>query len=352
MTLSERLGLVLHVLTILSGAVACGFVAWKISFPLPWMVGALVFAGSVRLLNFRIRVPAQTRKLGQVLVASSVGLAFTPEALRVTGTLAVPMVVTALLTILLSFLVARALVRRTGADPSTAILSILPIGPVESAVLARRYQVAPGPVIFSQTIRIVTIVILIPPVIVFLDGRVEDPVAILSAADWSFGGAALLFVLGLAGGQVMAWIRAPNPYFLGALLGASLAALFSLPVSAYPYVVIAGAQIFLGIWLGAAIDRDLFRNASTLLPGLFLSSITMILLCIVLGLGLALTTGQPWQVMILSAAPGSVTEMALTAKILQEGLAVVTAFHILRIFIIIPFSGLIVAQSVRFLRVR
>ena len=31
--------------------------------------------------------------------------------------------------------------------------------------------------------------------------------------------------------------------------------------------------------------------------------------------------------MILATAPGSVTETAFTAKILQEGIAVVTAFH-------------------------
>jgi uncharacterized protein len=51
--------------------------------------------------------------------------------------------------------------------------------------------------------------------------------------------------------------------------------------------------------------------------------------------------------MVLSTAPGSVTEMALTAKILQEGLAVVTAFHLLRIFIILPFAPWIVGLSAR-----
>ncbi|WP_274425226.1 AbrB family transcriptional regulator [Chelativorans sp. YIM 93263] len=38
--------------------------------------------------------------------------------------------------------------------------------------------------------------------------------------------------------------------------------------------------------------------------------------------------------------PGSVTEMALTAKILEQGVAIVKAFHVVRIFIIIPSAPL------------
>ena len=64
-----------------------------------------------------------------------------------------------------------------------------------------------------------------------------------------------------------------------------------------------------------------------------------------MALGLARITGEAWQVMVLAMAPGSVTEMALTAKVLQEGIAVVTAFHLVRIFIILPFAPLIISVT-------
>ena len=54
--------------------------------------------------------------------------------------------------------------------------------------------------------------------------------------------------------------------------------------------------------------------------------------------------------MILATAPGSVTEMALTAKILQDGIAAVTAFHLVRIFIIMPFAPLIINLTARLAR--
>lgn len=334
-----------HILAIMTGAVLFGFVAMWLSFPLPWMLGALVFAGTARLSGFAVRIPVQTRQLGQILVASSVGLAFTPAALQLMGAQAGTMILAAVLTIALSFMVAALLMRLAHVGAATAILATLPMGPVESAVLAAKHGAAPGPIIFAQTMRIVLLVVLIPPLIVLIDGSVSDPVAVLRGAEWSAAGAAALFAFGVGGALVFRAIRIPNPFFLGGLAGAALAAVLAMPVSSYPYIVLAGAQIFLGTWLGAVIDRDLFRNARGFLPSSFLTSLLMIILCAVMGFGLTWMSGQPWQVMVLSTAPGSVTEMALTAKILQEGLAVVTAFHIVRIFIILPFSGVIVSQA-------
>ncbi len=336
-----------HIAAILAGAVVFGFIAMWLNFPLPWMLGAMIFAGFVRLMNLPVRVPVQTRQLGQVLVASSVGLSFTPAALALMGTLAVPMVLAALLTIALSFAVAYVLMRLTRVDASMAILATLPMGPVESAILARKHGTASGPVVFAQIMRIVLLVVLIPPLIVLIDGSVTDPVAVLRDAEWTPGGAILLFALGGAASLAFKRLGISNPFFLGALAGAAFGSVVGLPVSAYPYLVLVGAQIFLGVWLGAVIDRELFRNARGFLPGAMLTSLLMIVLCALMGIGLTWATGQPWQVMVLATAPGSVTEMALTAKILQDGLALVTAFHIVRIFIILPFSAQIVGQALR-----
>ena len=51
---------------------------------------------------------------------------------------------------------------------------------------------------------------------------------------------------------------------------------------------------------------------------------------------LALVSDFPWDLLVLGAAPGSITEMALTARFLNENVALITAFHLVRIFLIIP----------------
>ncbi|MDD7972239.1 AbrB family transcriptional regulator [Roseinatronobacter alkalisoli] len=329
------------------GAVGTGWVAAQLHLPLPWMIGALIFATGISLGGVQIKAPALTRPAGQIVVAGSVGLAFTPAALESLGAMFLPMVIAALLTIAAGFLVAWVLMRLSDVDAMTATLASVPMGPVESANLAQRYGVAPGPVVFAQTLRIMALVLLIPPAILLIDGSVDDPSATLRNIPWTPAGTVLLLTLAILGALLFKVLRISNPFFLGPLAASAAASAAGLPVTASPYVVLAGAQVLLGVWLGAVINRDLFRRAGRFVPAALLSTLLMILLCLVLALILAPITGTNWATMVLATAPGSVTEMALTAKVLQESVALVTAYHITRIFIIIPSAPLLTRITAR-----
>ncbi|MEB3419293.1 AbrB family transcriptional regulator [Salipiger marinus] len=336
-----------HTLLIYAGAVLCGAIGNWLDLPLPWMTGAMAFATVVRLSDLPVQVPLVTRPIGQMIVATSVGLSFTPTAVAALSTLFAPMITAALLTIVAGFTVAALLMRMARVDVITATLSSIPMGPVESANLAQHHGVAPGPVILAQTLRIMMLVIFIPPALVALSDGIHDPIAVLRMIPWTVTGALLLCSFGVAGAFVARALKLGNPFFVGSLGGAALAASLGFPVTAYPYPLLVGAQIFLGVWLGAVFDRDLLRQSGNFVLAAIGSSLAMVTLCAGMGLGLAWITGQHWPVMILSTAPGSVTEMALTAKVLQEGIAVVTAFHLVRIFIILPTAPWIIGMTAR-----
>jgi membrane AbrB-like protein len=337
----------LHILLVYAGALVAGFGADALALPLPWMIGPLVFAMAVRLADRPIRVPLVTRPIGQILVASSVGLAFTPEAASAAASLIGWMLAATGLTIVAGWTAAAVVMRVARVDAVTATLASMPMGPVESANIAGRQQVEPGPVVFAQTLRIVLLVLFVPPALVWIDGSVHDPTAALRETAWAPSGALLLITAAVIGAAVMKVLGIANPFFVGPLAGAALAAAFALPITAYPYPVLAGAQVMLGVWLGATFDRDLVRRAGGLLSAAILSALVLIGLCALMGLGLAWATGLPLPVMILATAPGSVTEMALTAKVLEQGVAAVTAFHLLRIFIILPFAPVIIEATAR-----
>ncbi|MGY6536900.1 MAG: AbrB family transcriptional regulator [Pararhodobacter sp.] len=325
---------------IYAGAIACGWIGSLINLPLPWMIGALVFATGLSLSGVAVRVPQVTRPVGQIVIAGSVGLAFTASALESVVQMFVPMVLAALATLVAGFAVAWVLTRLSPVDAVTASLASIPMGPVESANLARRYGVAPGPVIFSQTLRIMALVILIPPLVLFFNGGLGEADSVLRAVHWTLPGATLLLVLAVAGAYLMKAVRLSNPFFLGPLAASAAAAAAGLPVTAVPYWVLAGAQVLLGVWLGAAMDRSLFRRAGGFVPAALISTLLMIVMCIAMALAMTAVTGHTWTTMVLAFAPGSVTEMALTAKILQTDVALVTAFHLVRIFIILPTAPL------------
>lgn len=336
-----------HIALIYAGALACGAVGNWINLPLPWMIGAMVFATSLRLSNLPVQVPAVTRPIGQMIVASSVGLSFTPAAVSAVFDLFVPMISAAILTIVAGFVVAALLMRMARVDVITATLSSIPMGPVESAHLANRHGVPPGPVIFAQTLRIMMLVAFIPPALVALSDATHDATAVLRAIPWTATGALLLGCFGVIGALAARAVGLGNPFFVGSIGGSALAAALSFPVTAYPYPVLVIAQVFLGVWLGAVFDRQLMSSAGGFIPGAVASSLLMVTICVGMGLGLSWVTDQPWPVMVLSTAPGSVTEMALTAKILQQGIAIVTAFHLVRIFIILPSAPLIINLTAR-----
>lgn len=67
-----------------------------------------------------------------------------------------------------------------------------------------------------------------------------------------------------------------------------------------------------------------------------LSALVLLLLISAMALGLAHLGGHPWKTLMLGAAPGGVTEMALTAKFLGAEVALVTAIQLTRIFLFMP----------------
>jgi len=92
----------------------------------------------------------------------------------------------------------------------------------------------------------------------------------------------------------------------------------------------------LGTWLGSTFRKKLILEAGRLV----LASITTTLLLLALSTAAAICLSGAldlhWETLVLGAAPGGVTEMALTARFLGENVALITAFHLVRIFIFMP----------------
>ena len=334
------------VILIYAGAIAAGYVMSWLRVPLPWMIGPLILAGAVSGLGRGVKVPGATRPVGQTVVAAAVGLSFTPAAVVAVAEQIVPMVAVALLTVVAGFIVAGALMRMTHIDVVSASLASVPGGPVEMAALASRYGVAPGPVAFAQTMRIALLVLIIPPVLVGIAGGAPDVSAVLGG-ELDLPGAALLLTIAAAGGFAFRAVRISSPFFLGPLGLSAIAAALSLPVAMPPFVVLASAQVLLGVWLGCMFDRDMLVRSGSFIPAALASTLLLLVLCVAMAFGVSALTGIDWQVMVLATAPGSVTEMALTAKVLQQGVAMVTAFHVVRIFILLPAAPLIFAITAR-----
>ncbi|MGY6709021.1 MAG: AbrB family transcriptional regulator [Rhizobiaceae bacterium] len=337
----------IQVALLYAAAIAIGYAASLLRVPLPWMIGPLLLAAIVSLADKQPTIPRITRPIGQLVVAASVGLFFTPAALTAVSQQIVPMLAVALLTIAAGFVAALVLMRIAHIDVVSASLASIPGGPVEMAALAARHGAESGTVAFAQILRIALLVLIIPPLLVAIDGEGADPATALANGPVDYFGALLLLAIALGGGFFLKLIGMTTPFFLGPLATTAAASAFMIPVSAPPHFVLAGAQVLLGVWLGSMFKRELFVRSPMLLVAVLASTAVLLLLTAIMALVISWMTGISWQTMVLATAPGSVTEMALTAKILDQEVALVTAYHVLRIFIILPLVPLIFALVAR-----
>lgn len=317
-------------------AALSGWFFTLIGSPLPWMIGPLAFSAAAYISGpIKVPVPVKTRPFGQMTVAAHVGLSFTPVALATLLQLAPLLIGMAIISALCALLVGIVTAKISGMRLPQAILSTFPTSPVEAAIMAETYGCDPAPVILSQTIRIACVVILIPMIIFGIDGW-PDRNAMEVKETFSILGFGALTALALCGAFLFRKLKLSNPYFLGPLFLSSLVAASGLALPSVPPIGLAAAQIILGTWLGSVFTKELFIGNRRMVLVSLLGTILLLGLVSGCAVAMAAVSGQKWEVLVLGAAPGGVTEMALTARYLGVDIALVTAFQLTRIFIFMP----------------
>lgn len=327
-------------------ATGAGFAFERLGAPLPWMIGPLLLTATVFIsLPPAFAVPNRLRPIGQIVVATQVGLAFSPAALDMLTHLAPVIVGTALTSGLCVFLVAVIAARTTHQSLAQTFLSAVPTSPVEAAAMATAAGLNPAPVIFSQTVRLSSVVLILPAALYAVDGWPDVHRVPVSLGLGNLTSIVVLAAIGVVAAWLFRQLRVPNPNFLGPLAVAALLSASGHAPTPYPPIVLAVAQIVLGTWLGATFRREFITSALWASAAGITSA--LLLLCSLCGVGIAIISGVDWRTLVLGAAPGGAVEMALTAKFLEQNVVLITTFHLVRIFILMPNIPWVVKLIVR-----
>lgn len=327
-------------LALLVLAASAGWVAQRLSFPLPWMIGPMLVTALIGIARGAPPVQWYYRPIGQVVVATAVGLAFTREALTELMSHGLYMVAGAFLTIAAGYIAALLLVRLAHTDGTTAFFASMPGGPVEMATMAEKFGVPGGPVALAQTMRIAGIVLFIAPVWLWSQGALR-PGLVRFDGDVHGSGLLLLYVIAVLAAVAFKKLQLSNAFFLGPVAATAALTSSGITLSAIPFPLLAAGQILLGVSLGSRFDRDKLAGAGSYLLAAAASTAVLLTLCFLIAAGLTYLSASPLPGLVVSTAPGSVTEMALTAKALHEPVAMVTAYHLVRIFILIPLAAVL-----------
>ena len=307
-----------------------GFVAYLLHVPLAWMIGAMVATGCIAW-HRPPAIPPVARPAALLVLGLALGQSFTaPVIAAVAG--AFPVILLAgILSILAGLLVGPILVRMGGLDQRTAFFAGVPGGIVVMVVLAARAGVSIAPVTLSQTMRLIVVVVVFPPLLALLASGLPPDTAFAASRPpvWWPGLAGLAAV-----GAAIAWAgqRAgfANPWMFGpCLLAIGLSAMGMLPSGVWMPLVDA-AQVALGATLGAKLTRDFILGSRRLAIASMVSAIALSVLLGAIALGLASLSGLPVAAVVLGMAPGGMPEMAVTAKALDLAVPLVLGFHLTR----------------------
>jgi membrane AbrB-like protein len=130
-----------------------------------------------------------------------------------------------------------------------------------------------------------------------------------------------------------------NPWFIGPLLVSIGFAVAGQPLSAVPAWLSNAAQLVIAVSLGVRFSREFLHTAPRWLGTVALGTLGMIVLCAGFAWLLAWGTGLHAATLILGTSPGGIAEMAITAKVLQLGVPVVTAFQVCRLVAVLLIVG-------------
>jgi membrane AbrB-like protein len=209
-------------------------------------------------------------------------------------------------------------------------------------LLAERHGARTDLVAAAHSVRLVIVVLSVPFAMQWAQshgGLQVDPI-LLPGSRTVVGSSLLWVALATAAGVwVMTWLKRANPWFMGALLVSMGLALAGMNATALPTAVTNAAQLVIGVSLGVRFQRNFVQVAPRWLASVAWGSLVMMALSAAFGWVLAWATGLNPATLILGTAPGGIAEMAITAKVLQLGVPVVTAFQVCRLVAVLVLVG-------------
>lgn len=321
-----------------------GAAAQALHLPMPWMIGALGLSGALVGLSARTqrfadyRFPIRLRTGFITTIGVMIGAQATPELLRQMTQLPITLV-----TLLAFVVIAHAgnfvIFRRIGKfDHATAFYSGTPGGLMESILLGEGAGADPRILTIQQFLRIIFVVTLVPlGLSVWLGHPVGSAAGVMAPtpadAQVSLRELGLVAMAGAVGLGLATLIRLPAGQLTGPLLLTAILSISGLVELHVPFWLIATAQVVVGASLGMrfqGVTLALLRRST----GLTALSVGF-MLCLGAGLSTLLVylTDIPFLHLLISFAPGGVTEMSIIALSLAANPALVTVHHVLRILL-------------------
>lgn len=316
-----------------------------INTPIPWTLGPLVVVSLVSLIGAPTVSHLPFRNLGQWIIGTALGLYFTPQMAVLVGTLWWAVLLAVVWALVLGLLFSGWVYRLNAhvldvPKPQmrvTAYFSGSIGGASEMTLLAEREGARADLVAASHSLRVLMVTLTIPFVVQFwgvvgIDNADTDKAILTAGEGWW-----LLLATG-AGALLAQKLKRANPWFMGALVASMVLTFMGVMGGMLPTWLTNAGQLLIGVSLGVQFRPAFLKTAPRWLGTVATGTLGMMLLCAGFAWVLSWVTGLHPATLLLATSPGGIAEMAITAKVLELGVPVVTAFQVSRLVAVLVIA--------------
>lgn len=322
-----------------------------VRLPLPWFTGPLLALAAAGMSRVRLRPVPHARDAGQWIIGLALGLYFTPEIVQLIVRLSPWMAATVVFAVLMGLVGAWVLRKLSGESGTTCFFAAAIGGASEMATQAERHGGRVDRVAAAHSLRIVMVALIVPFALQWAGVQGSDPYT-PAASHFDARGFAVLVALTGAGAAVLMRLGVPNAFMLGPLLTAGTLTAGGYAWSSLPTPLLDAGQLLIGVGLGTRFAPEFFRAAPRYLLAVGLVTAGYLAGAAAFGAWLARPAGLAAATAILATTPGGLGEMAVTAKVLKLGAPIVTAFHSIRMALVVLIIGALYRLAMRLRRAR
>lgn len=327
-----------------------------------WMIGTLIVAAALSLLNPRLIRGLHTEKglenywikAGQLLLGMQIGQQVNLGTFSVFKHGWLPISAMILISIVISLASGLALFCFSKTDLITSLYGTTPGGLSTMIGIAAESGANMAVVSIIQTMRVILVESTVPFIVSFWSVPIRSEAAAPAIGETlnPQSAAGLIFFIGIAifSGFLGKKIKMPAPWLLGSMIGVGAVQVLagwitsaSVPVW-LPHDLMIAAQLMIGACVGARLKRSMFLDVTRIVVIGLTGSIVLTVAMFLCSLLVSALTGINPITSILAFAPGGIDVMAVTSEVLHADSTFVVAVQVLRVLAICtllpPFFGM------------
>jgi len=324
---------------------AGGVVFDLLGVPLSWMLGAMCFVAIAAMFNLPLYLPANVSMVTKAVIGVMLGATITPALLQ--QVIQWPLVWLVMLATSaagsgLAYLVLR---KCFAFDAPTALHSAMPGGLVEMVVLGDERGGDPQSIALVHTIRVSLTIVIVTGILTLALGVHDLGQGSVVAVNWLRGIDMLSFAwlagCAVAGLFVARFLGLPAGALLGPLIVSGVAHLTGVTEFKVGPLLVASAQVGLGIFVGLRFRGVGFVQVKATLRAALSALLVHIGLAVVAAMALTQITSFDFASLLIAFSPGGLNEMSLIAIALGTDVAFVVGTHLLRVLLVLSFAPIL-----------